>query len=154
MSVGYKKANGIFAELSTLCLIVSLISFFPLLLWITAENRTKSKKLFISTTKSGGTQHQRDWILDVWQGSEYTSGDTSKLEWSSKCVLLWKPSVFIILPIIRNQSKAKIIPHTVFETFINNNSRYKTQKISWWVVYVGDARNIHKSFFIKIVIGT
>ena len=60
MSVEYKKANGIFEELSTLCLIVSLISFFPLLLWITAENRTKLKKLFISTTKSGRTQHQRD----------------------------------------------------------------------------------------------
>ena len=32
-----------------------------------------------------------------------------------------------------------------FETFINNDSRYKTQKVP----SVGDARNIHKSFFIK-----
>ena len=44
-------------ELSNLYLIVLLISFFPLLLWITAENITKLKKLFNWTTKSGGTQH-------------------------------------------------------------------------------------------------
>ena len=25
----------------------------------------------------------------------------------------------------------------------------KTQKVSWWVLLFGDARNIHKSFFIK-----
>ena len=73
MSLGYKKANDIFEELS-LYLIVSLISFFPLHMWFTAENRTKLKKLFIWTTKLGGTQHQRDWILDVWQGSQYASG--------------------------------------------------------------------------------
>ena len=40
-----------------LYLIVLLISFFPLLLWIAAENKTKLKKLFIWTTKSGGPQH-------------------------------------------------------------------------------------------------
>ena len=53
-----KKANCIFGELSNLYLIVLLISFFSLFLWITAENRTKLKKLFIWTTKSGGAQHQ------------------------------------------------------------------------------------------------
>ena len=74
MFLGYKKANDIFEELSNLYLILLIISFFLLLLWITSENRTKLKKLFIWTTKSGGTQHYRDWILDVWQGSEYTSG--------------------------------------------------------------------------------
>ena len=41
-----KKANCIFEGLSTVYLIDLLISFFPLLLWITAENRTKLKKLF------------------------------------------------------------------------------------------------------------
>ena len=56
-------------------------------------------------------------------------GDTSRLEKLSKCVLIWKRSVFIVLPIIWNQSKIKAIPHTVFETFINSNSWYKTQKI-------------------------
>ena len=80
--------------------------------------------------------------------------DTSKLDWSNECVLLWKPSVFIVLPIILNQSKSKTILHTVFETFINNSSRNKTQKVSWWVLWVRDSRNIHNSFFlIKIVIG-
>ena len=34
----------------------------------------------------------------------------------------------MVLPIIRNQSKTKTIPHTLFETFINSNSRRKTQK--------------------------
>ena len=41
---------------------------------------------------------------------------------------MWKPSVFIVLPIIQNQSKAKTIPHTVSETFVNGNSRYKIQR--------------------------
>ena len=54
-----KIANCIFEELSTLYLIVLLISFFPLLLWITAKNRTKLKKLFIWTTKSGEAQHHK-----------------------------------------------------------------------------------------------
>ena len=35
------------------------------------------------------------------------------------------------------------------ETFIKNNSQYKIQKVSKWVLWVGDARNIHNSFFIK-----
>ena len=60
-------------------------------------------------------------------------GDTSRLDRSNKYVLLWKPSVFIVLPIIRNQSKTKTIPHTVLETFINNHSENKT----WWVLELG-----------------
>ena len=41
----------------------------------------------------------------------------------------------MVLAIIRNnQSKTKTIPHTVFETFVNNNSRYKKEKVSWWVL--------------------
>ena len=46
-------------ELSKLYLIIFLITFFPLLLSITAENRTKLKKLFIWTTKSGETPHRK-----------------------------------------------------------------------------------------------
>ena len=46
MSFG-KRANGIFEELPNLYLIVLLISFFPLLLRISAENRINLKKLFI-----------------------------------------------------------------------------------------------------------
>ena len=57
--------------------------------------------------------------------------DTSRLDWSRKCVLLWKLSVLIVLQIIRNQSKTKPILHTVFETLINSKSRYKTRKVSW-----------------------
>ena len=34
-------------------------SLFPLLSWITTENKTELKKLFISTTKSGGSQHHK-----------------------------------------------------------------------------------------------
>ena len=53
------KANCIFEELSNLCFIILLISFIPFLLWITTENRTKLKKLYIRTTKSGGAQHHK-----------------------------------------------------------------------------------------------
>ena len=38
---------------------------------------------------------------------------------------------------------------TNIEAFINSNSHYKTQKISWWILWAGDARNINKSFFTK-----
>ena len=44
-----KKANCIFKEISNLWLTVFQISFFPLLLRIATENRTKLKKLFIWT---------------------------------------------------------------------------------------------------------
>ena len=64
--------------------------------------------------------------------------DISRLDKSSKFVLLGKPSVFIVLSIILNQSKTKTIPRTAFETFINNNSRCKP-------------RNIRKNFFVYIV---
>ena len=53
-------------------------------------------------------------ILDVWQGSEYTLDDTSRLDRLRKCVLLWKSSAFIVLSTIPSQSKAKTITHTVF----------------------------------------
>ena len=59
--------------------------------------------------------------------------DTSRFDRSSKCVLLWKPSVFIVLTVIQNQTKTKTVSHTIFEKFINNNPRYETQKVSWWV---------------------
>ena len=45
-----KKSICIFEELSNSYLIVLPISFFPVLLRITAENRTELKKLFINTT--------------------------------------------------------------------------------------------------------
>ena len=73
--------------------------------------------------------------------------DTSRLDRSSRCVLLWRESVSIVLPVIWNQSKIRKNWHTVFEAFINKNSQYKTQK--WCVLWVGDARNILKSFLIQ-----
>ena len=51
--------------------------------------------------------------------------DTSRLDGSRKCLLLWKPSDFIVLTIIWHQSKTKTI-----STSLNNNSRYKTRKVS------------------------
>ena len=63
--------------------------------------------------------------------------DRSRLDRSSKCVLLWKPSVFAVFPVVRSQSKTKIVLQTVFETFTNSTCRYKTQKVSGWVLWVG-----------------
>ena len=52
--------------------------------------------------------------------------------------------------------QTKTILHPVFETFTNNSSRYKTQMVLWWVLWVGDDRNIHifiRAFLLKIIIG-
>ena len=47
----------------------------------------------------------------------------------TKSIILQKIwSVFVVLQLIRNQNKTKTTPHTVFEIFIDNNFRYKTQK--------------------------
>ena len=55
----------------------------------------------------------------------------------------------MVLPIIRNQSKTKTIPHTLFETFINSNSRRKTQKFFFELetleIFTG-------AFLLKIII--
>ena len=69
-----------------------------------------------------------------------------RLDRSSKCVLFWKPGVFIVLPIIRNQSRTTRNPHNFFEALNNNNSQYKNQKVSWRVRWVGDARNIRNHY--------
>ena len=52
MYLASKKTNYIFEELRNSYLIVSLISFFPLLLRITAKNRAKLTKLFTGTIES------------------------------------------------------------------------------------------------------
>ena len=59
MSLGIKNASCIFEELSNLCVIVLLISFCPLLLRITAENRAKPNNFFIWANKPGRTQHRK-----------------------------------------------------------------------------------------------
>ena len=79
-----RKANCIFEELSNLCLIVLQISFSPLLLWITAESRTKLKKLFIWTTKLGGAQHHKQTAPD------YPSATASDiLDWTWYLHYFW-----------------------------------------------------------------
>ena len=50
---------------------------------------------------------------------------------------------FIALPIIQYQSKAKTIPHTVFEIFMNSNSQYKPPK-----------EIFTRAFLLKTIIGT
>ena len=50
---------------------------------------------------------------------------------------------FIGLPIIQYQSKAKTIPHTVFEIFMNSNFQYKAPK-----------EILTRAFLLKILIGT
>ena len=62
-------------------------------------------------------------IAHVRQGPEWHM----RLDRSSKCVLLWKPSISIFLPLTRDQRKTKTILHTDFEKFINNNSWHETQ---------------------------
>ena len=64
-----------------------LISFFPVPLWITFENRTRLKKLFIWTTKSGGTQHHKQTKTT----SDYSSatGITLVIFWTERnyCII-------------------------------------------------------------------
>ena len=76
--------------------------------------------------------------------------DRCKIDRSSKYVLLWKSSVFIVLSIIRNQSKTKAVPHTAFETFINNKQILNT-KLKRFHGGFSELEMIdtHKSFFIK-----
>ena len=51
------------------------------------------------------------------------------------CVYCENQVFLIVLSMTGNQSKTKTILHTVSETFINTNSRYKTQKVSWWILW-------------------
>ena len=82
-----------------------------------------------------GAQNAPSYMLESVLNTPLSN--TSRDLTDSVNILLWKRSVFIVL---------SIIPHTVFETFITSNSRYKTQKVSWWVLWVGDAKIIHESF--------
>ena len=93
-------------------------------------------------------------IVDAWQDSEYASEwhiETWEIEHLS---ILGKLGVFIALPIIQNQSKTKTIPHAVFETSINNNSQYKTQKVSWWSFKPKMLEIFTRAFLLKLIIGT
>ena len=47
-------------------MLILLISSFPLFLWITAENRTKLKKLPVWTAKSGGIKHRTAIMLVIF----------------------------------------------------------------------------------------
>ena len=87
-------------------------------------------------------------ILDVWQDSEYASRWHIGTWLIHQIVLLLKPSVVIVLPIIQNQSNPKIIPQKVFWD-IHWQSIVDPKLNLWSVLWVGDARSIHKSIFIK-----
>ena len=76
-----KKANCISEELFTLYLIILIISFFLLLLSIAAENRVNRKKLFIWTTKSGGTQHHKH-INCTWLFISNCNNASDILDWT------------------------------------------------------------------------
>ena len=57
-----------------------LISFFPLLLWITAKNRTRLKKLFNWTTKSGWLQYHKQ-INCTWLFISNCKNASDILDW-------------------------------------------------------------------------
>ena len=76
-----KKENCIFDKMSKFYLIVLLISFFLLLLWITAEHGTKLKKLLIRTTKLGGTQ-QHKHINCTWLFISNYNNVSDNLDWT------------------------------------------------------------------------
>ena len=95
ISLGWKKANSIFEEQSNLYLIVLLISFFPLLLWITAENRT-TWRWFTWTTKLGGAQHHKQVAPD------YSSATAIML------VMLWTEHDFSLISECKNSFNNKL----------------------------------------------
>ena len=66
-----------------------------------------------------------------------------------KCVIVWKPSSHIGLPIIRNQSKTTAIVQTFFFEILTTILDTKLKKFHDGFFWLGDARNIPKSFFIK-----
>ena len=97
ISLEWKKANCFFEELSNLYLIVLLISFFRLLLLITTDNKTKLKKLFIWTTKSGRTQLYKhtncSWLFI---NNCNNASDILDSTWYLRCTLFFN-SVSVLL---------------------------------------------------------
>ena len=83
-----KKESCIIEELSNLYLIVLVISFSPLILWITAESRTKLKELYIWTTKSAGSQHRKHTNCTWWFISNCNNA-SDILDWTWFLHYLW-----------------------------------------------------------------
>ena len=96
--LGQRKAYCIFEGLSNLYWIISPINFFSLLLLIAGENRTKLKKLFIRTTKSGGVQHHNH------TNSTWLFSSNSKIV-SEK---IWTEHDFCIISDCRNSFNNKL----------------------------------------------
>ena len=68
------------------------------------------------------------FILNIWQGYDYASWMTYQANLTDReMYVVVKTKCFCSFTI---NSKLKVIAHTVFETFINSNSRCKTQKVS------------------------
>ena len=80
---------------------------------------------------------------------------TSRFDRSSSIVLLWKPSVFLVLPVIRNQSKTKTIQHTVSETFITTILDTKLKRFHGGFFKLDEILEIFaRAFLIKIIFRT
>ena len=73
-----------------------------------------------------------------------------KLGLSSQCVLLWKPSVFIVLPIIRNRRKTKTIPHTNLNTPFLRHSLTTILNTKVKNFHVGLFEHSHKKQHLEI----
>ena len=69
------------------------VLMFLLLLWITAEYRTKLKKLFIWTTKSGGTQHLKH-IKCTWLFISNCNNISDILDWTWFLHYFWLQESF------------------------------------------------------------
>ena len=92
-----KKTNCIFEELSNLYLTVLLISFFPLLLWIAAENRTKLKNYLIKLEN----QAERN-TTNIQTAPDYSSATAVML------VIVWTEHDFCIISDCSNSFKNKL----------------------------------------------
>ena len=121
-------------------------------LW-TSKNFLKSSKYTVFISR---VPYEKTSYISYEKTSYISYEKTSYISMRKRHIFLMrKRHIFLatcsllVLPIIRNQNKSRTIPHTVFEIFVNNNYWYKTQNVSWWVLWVRDFRNIHKSFFIK-----
>ena len=88
MTLGQKKTNCIFEVLSNLYLIVLLINFFPFVLWITTENRTKLVKLLTQTTNLVRTQHHKQANC-TWLIISNCNNDSDILDWRWLLSYFW-----------------------------------------------------------------
>ena len=80
--------------------------------------------------------------------------DSSRFDRLSKFVLLRKPSVSTVLPIISNQSKTKTNPHIVFKTFIKTIFDKKLKRFHSGFFELEMLQMFARAFLLKIIIET